>query len=128
MEQNLNNPPYQNAYEDELEIDWMGIISKLLKHWKQIVLIGFIFGCLGVGSALMMKRTYSVSMTLSPEVSGRSSSSLSSITSMLGLGGGSASSGADAMNITLFPEICHSTPFLVSLLDVPLTSYVSEKQ
>ena len=128
MEQNLNNPPYQNAYEDELEIDWMGIISKLLKHWKQIVLIGFIFGCLGVGSALLMKRTYSVSMTLSPEVSGRSSSSLSSITSMLGLGGGSASSGADAMNITLFPEICHSTPFLVSLLDVPLTSYVSEKQ
>ena len=43
--QNTNNYYYQ---EDELEIDWMGILTKLLKHWKQIVLIGFIFGCLGI--------------------------------------------------------------------------------
>ena len=56
MEENLNTDPvYQ---DDELEIDWMGIFTKLLKHWKQIILIGFIFGCLGVASALMMKRTY----------------------------------------------------------------------
>lgn len=125
MEENLNTTPvYQ---DDELEIDWMGILSKLLKHWKQIVLIGFIFGCLGVVSALMMKRQYNVTMTLAPETQGRASSSLSSITSMLGMGG-AVSSGPDAMNITLFPEICQSTPFLASLLDVPLTSYVSEKQ
>ncbi|MBO4624427.1 MAG: hypothetical protein J5646_02925 [Bacteroidales bacterium] len=125
MEELQNN---NNIYQDdELEIDWMGILSKLLKHWKQIVLIGFVFGCLGVVSALMMKRQYNVTMTLAPETQGRASSSLSSITSMLGMGG-AVSSGPDAMNITLFPEICQSTPFLVSLLDVPLTSYVSEKQ
>lgn len=127
MEENQNNNVYQDNY-DELEIDWMGILTKLLKHWKQIVLISFVFGCLGVVSALMMKRSYNVSVTLSPEVQGRSSGSLSSITSMLGLGSGLSSSGSDAMNITLFPEICRSTPFLASLLDVPLTSYVSEKQ
>lgn len=127
MEENQNNNVYQDNY-DELEIDWMGILTKLLKHWKQIVLISFVFGCLGVVSALMMKRSYNVSVTLSPEVQGRSSSSISSITSMLGLGSGLSSSGSDAMNITLFPEICRSTPFLASLLDVPLTSYVSEKQ
>jgi uncharacterized protein involved in exopolysaccharide biosynthesis len=125
MEEVQNNNNYYQ--DDELEIDWMGILSKLLKHWKQIVLIGFIFGCLGIVSALMMKRQYNVTMTLAPESQGRASSSLSSITSMLGMGG-TISSGPDAMNISLFPEICQSTPFLVSLLDVPLTSYVSEKQ
>lgn len=126
MEENLNTAPvYQ---DDELEIDWMGIFTKLLKHWKQIILIGFIFGCLGVASALMMKRTYNVSMTLAPELQSRSSSSLSSLSSMLGLGGATLGSGTDAMNITLFPEICSSTPFLAALLDVPLSSYVSPKQ
>ncbi len=126
MEENLNTTPvYQ---DDELEIDWMGILSKLLKHWKQIVLIGFIFGCLGIASALMMTRQYNVTMTLAPELQGRTNSSLSSITSMLGMGAATLSSSPDAMNISLFPEICQSTPFLASLLDVPLTSYVSPKQ
>lgn len=125
MEEYQNNNNYYQ--EDELEIDWMGILSKILKHWKQILLISFIFGCLGIASALLMKRHYSVTVTLAPETQGRTSSSLSSITSMLGMGS-AATSGPDAMNITLFPEICQSTPFLVSLLDVPLSSYVSEKQ
>lgn len=128
MEENLNNPPYQESYDDEFEIDWMGILTKLLKHWKQIILIGFIFGCLGVVSALLMKRTYNVTMTLAPELQSRSSSSLSSLTNMLGLGGATLGNTTDAMNITLFPEISHSTPFLAALLDVPLTSYVSPKQ
>lgn len=127
MEENLNTAPiYQES--DELEIDWMGIFTKLLKHWKQIVLIGFIFGCLGIASALMMKRQYSVQMTLAPELQNRNTSSLSSLTNMLGLGGMNMGISTDAMNITLFPEICSSTPFLAALLDVPLTSYVSEKQ
>ena len=128
MEEYQNNNPAVQEFSDELEIDWMGILSKLLKHWKQIFLISFIFGVLGIVSALNMTRKYNVTMTLAPEVANRTSSSLSSITSMLGLGGASVGSTTDAMNITLFPEICHSTPFLAALLDVPLTSYVSEKQ
>ena len=128
MEENLNNPPYQESYDDELEIDWMGIVTKLLKHWKQIVLIGFIFGCLGIVSALLMKRQYMVTMTLAPELQNRSSSSLANLTNMLGMGTATMGVSTDAMNITLFPEISHSTPFLAALLDVPLSSYVSDKQ
>ena len=128
MEEYQNNNPVAQEVSDELEIDWMGILTKLLKHWKQIFLISFIFGVLGIVSALNMTRKYNVTLTLAPEVANRTSSSLSSITSMLGLSGASLSSTTDAMNITLFPEICHSTPFLAALLDVPLTSYVSDKQ
>ena len=128
MEELQNNVPAIAQDTDELEIDWIGIFSKLLKHWKQIFLISFIFGVLGIVSALTMTRKYNVTMTLAPEIANRTNSSLSSITSMLGLNGVALNPGTDAMSITLFPEICHSTPFLAALLDVPLTSYVSEKQ
>lgn len=36
-------------------------------------------------------------------------------------------SSSDALNITLFPDICSSTPFLTQLFDVQLTPYVSPK-
>ncbi len=112
---------------DELQIDWMGIVSKVLKKWKQIFIISFIFGVLGIVSALVMTRQWGVTLTLAPEIQSRSSSSLSSLTSMLGLSPMQMGPTTDAMNITLFPEICKSTPFLTALLDVPLTSYVSEE-
>ncbi len=129
MAEYLDNQPqnYEDA-DDGLDIDLMAILAKLLKKWKQIVLIGFIFGCLGVVSALMMKRQYSVTLTLAPELASRGSGNLSSITSMLGLGNVSMGTTTDAMSIALFPEICNSTPFLASLFDVPLSTYVSPQQ
>ena len=129
MEERMNNIPQVQEEYDSLQIDWMGILTKLLKHWKQIFVICFVFGVLGICSALTMKRVYSVTLTLAPELQNRGSNSLSNLASMLG--GSSAlqlSSTTDAMNIMLFPEICKSTPFLASLLDVPLESYVSDKQ
>lgn len=128
MEEYQNNNPDFQENQDEFLIDWMDIFARLLKHWKQIFLICFIFCVLGIVSALLMTRRYNVSMTLAPEIANRNSSNLTTITNMLGLGGASLNTTTDAMNITLFPEICKSTPFLAALLDVPLTSYVSEKQ
>ena len=82
MEENLNPAPVPQApvyQDDEFEIDWMGIFTRLLKHWKQIILIGFIFSCIGVASALTMKRKYNVTMTLAPELQSRNSSNLSNM-------------------------------------------------
>ncbi len=124
----MNNTPQVQEDYDGFQIDWMGIFTKLLKHWKQIFVICFVFGVLGIFSALSMKRIYTVSLTLAPELQNRNSS-LSSLASMLG--GNAAlqlSANTDAMNIMLFPEICKSTPFLAALLDVPLESYVFDKQ
>ena len=104
---NMNNAP-QVQEDDELMIDWTGILSKLLKHWKQIVLIGFIFGAIGIVSALTMKRIYNVTLTLAPEIQSRGSGSLSSMAAMLGIGGMQMSPSTDAMNITLFPDTAYS--------------------
>ena len=114
--------------DDEVTIDILGLFRKVLKRWKLILLVTLIFSALGVAYALKMKRTYTVTMTLAPELQNRSSSSLSTLASMLGAGGMALNSTPDALNITLFPEISSSTPFLCSLLEVPVTPYVSKKQ
>lgn len=129
MEEYMNNTPQVQEDNEGFQTDLMEILAKLLKRWKQIFVICFIFGVMGIFSALTMKRQYMVSLTLAPELQNRGNSSLSNLASMLG--GNSAlqlTSNTDAMNVMLFPEICKSTPFLVNLLDVPLESYVSEKQ
>ena len=91
--------------EEGSVIDWSGILAKLLKRWKFIILVSFIFGCLGLTAALLLKRYYRVTVTLAPELQKRSTS-INNITSMLGLGNISLDNNSDAMSITLFPEIC----------------------
>ncbi len=120
------NKVIQQQPEDEMSIDWMGILKKILKRWKFIFLVTFIFSVLGVTYALMMKRTYTVTMTLAPELQNRSGGSLSALASMLG-GNMNLNSTPDALNITMFPQISSSNPFLCSLLEVPVTPYVPKK-
>jgi len=76
--------------------------------------------------ALKAQRKYQVTVTLAPEMQSRTSTTLTALTTMLN-GGARLSTSPDALNITLFPEISASTPFLCSLLEVPVTPYVSQE-
>lgn len=121
----------QNAAQqpvEEEDFDWMGMLSKLMKKWKFIAMVSFAFAVLGVGVALIQKRAYTVTATLAPEVKGKSGGgSLGGIASMLGVGGVDLTNTTDALNISLFPEISSSTPFIVGLFDVVVTPHVSKK-
>ena len=120
---------FDDLSDEGLHIDWMGIIAKMLKGWKFILIFTFIFGILGIFSALTMKRQWRSTATLAPEVQQRtSSSSLNSIANMLGMGNAQLAAGTDALNISLFPDICKSTPFIVSLFDVELTRPASDEE
>lgn len=109
------------VYDDE-PIDWAKYLKLAIQNWRNIAIVTFSFAVLSVVIALSQKRQYSVSVTLAPEIQGsaRNSGSLGSIASMLGVNLGSGSSSADALNITIFPEIAKSTPFLTQLFDVEL--------
>lgn len=125
---NQPNPGYSNMYEeDEEPIDWAAYISKLLLYWKKIAIITCIFGAIGIVAALCQKREYTVAITLAPEAKSGGGGSLGGIASMLGMGNISMGSSTDALNISLFPDICSSTPFLTNLFDVKLTPYVNPK-
>lgn len=125
MAENNYQSPLYDDYEDSYEepIDWSKYIKAAIMNWRKIAIVTFCFAVLSVLIALLQKRQYEVTVTLAPEVQGttRTSSSLGSIASMFGVNLGSVSSSPDALNITMFPEIAKSTPFLTQLFDVELT-------
>ncbi len=127
MEELRNNPASEPERAEAGETGLMDIFIKLLIHWKQILLVVVIFAAIGVVAALRMSRYWSVSVTLAPESQSQSSGSLGSLALMRRFTNIPMAGTTDAMDVTIFPDICASTPFLAALLDVPLTSYVSDE-
>lgn len=126
MEENKHytNPEYRPATEDddELQIDWMGILRQVLAIRKKLYKAAAVGVVLGILIALGTPKQYTVSITLSPEMG--SSKSVSGPASMVAsfLGGSIGSDSPDALNATLTPDIVASTPFLLELFDARVVS------
>lgn len=124
---NYNTAP-QNIEEEESSIDWAGMIAKLMKCKKFLIIWTVVFAVLGVAFALMKKHTYTATVTLAPEIAANNrTGGLSGIASMLGMGGAQLQNTSDALNITLFPEMVASTPFITDLFDIQVQEYVSKE-
>lgn len=126
MEENKHytNPEYRPATEDddELQIDWMGILRQVLAIRKTLYKAAAVGVVLGILIALGTPKQYTVSITLSPEMgSSKSGSGLASIPASF-LGGSIGSDSPDALNATLTPDIVTSTPFLMELFDARVVS------
>lgn len=104
--------------EEELEIDLMEYVRKIWAARKLLLKVAGIAAIVGIVVAFSIPKQYSVRVVLSPEASkmGRTSSSLASMASMLGLGG-SMGNDANALNLTMTNEIISSTPFVLELFD-----------
>lgn len=101
------------------EIDYKEYLVKLWASRRFIMKATGVFVVLGLICAFMMTRKYTTTVTLVPELGKSSSgSSLSSLTSMLGLGDAMAGSTADAYNVMVYPEVVASTPFVTRLFDI----------
>jgi len=126
MEENKHytNPEYRPATEDddELQIDWMGILRQVLAIRKKLYKAAAVGVVLGILIALGTPKQYTVSITLSPEMgSSKSGSGLASMAASF-LGGSIGSDSPDALNATLTPDIVTSTPFLMELFDARVVS------
>lgn len=126
MEENKHytNPEYRPATEDddELQIDWMGILRQVLAIRKTLYKAAAVGVVLGILIALGTPKQYTVSITLSPEMgSSKSGSGLASMAASF-LGGSIGSDSPDALNATLAPDIVASTPFLLELFDARVVS------
>lgn len=113
MEQQTNsNRPIKESKEEELDL--LEIIQFLLRHRKTIyksVGASIVFALI---VAFSLPKEYTVSVTLSPESGKTGGNSLMGMASMLGLGNTTIAD-ADALNVSLFPEIIASTPFALEL-------------
>ena len=116
QENNINNQPYQ--YEDEQEIDIMELISKLWKKRAMIIKWCIAGAVIGLVAGFSIPKTYTASVTLAPESQQKTSSSVSSIASMMGV---NLNNSVDAISVEMFPDVVHSTPFIVELFDLPVT-------
>lgn len=109
------------------EIDYKELLAKAWAGRKLIILVTGIFIVFGLISALTMTRKYTTTVTLVPELGkSASASSLSSITSMLRLGGNISGTSADAYNVTVYPEVVASTPFVTRLFDIHVSDPENE--
>ena len=120
-----NLPPPQE--EDEMEIDLMEYARKLWAARKLLIKVAGIAIIVGIVIALTTPKQYTVSVTLAPESSKSGGGGLSGIASMLGVGGFNMGSDADALNVTLYPDIVSSTPFILDLMDTPVST-IDEEQ
>lgn len=117
--------------KDEMEIDLMEILRKVIAIRKTLykaVGIGLIIGII---VALSVPKKYTVEVTLSPEMgNSKSNGGLASMAaSFLGAGVSMSGDVSDALNASLSPDIVSSTPFLLELLsmNVPVDGEESEK-
>ena len=106
---------------EESSIDWQDLLSKAWKGKKFIITVTVVFMFLGLISAFTMTRIYTSKVTLVPELGKSTSSSLSSLSNMLGLGGMTMGSSADAYHVTVYPEVVASTPFVAKMFDMRVT-------
>lgn len=125
MEKQYTQPEHQpaTAEDDELQIDWMGILRQIIAIRKTLYKAAGVGLVIGILIALGIPKQYTVSVTLSPEVSGGNSGS-SGLAGMAAsfLGANVGSNSPDALNATLAPDIVSSTPFLLELLDARVVS------
>ena len=128
MEKNKNyTSPTPETENDELEIDWMDILRKIIAIRKTLYKAAGIGLVLGIIIALSTPKQYTVSVTLAPEMGSDSKS------------GGLASLASSFLGGALSSEIVASTPFLLELfdtrvqtldgeLDTTLAAYLDEQQ
>lgn len=136
---NYQHPDVQDPENDELEIDWMEILRKIIAIRKTLYKAAGVGVVLGIIIALSIPKQYTVTVTLSPEMGGdKAGGGLASL-SFSFLGGAATSNSPDALNATLAPDIVTSTPFILELfntrvqtldneLDTTLVTYLEEEK
>ena len=121
-ENQINNTPY---IDDEPEIDIMELISKLWKKRSMIIKWCIAGAIIGLVIGFSIPKTYTSSVTFAPETQQKTNSSVSSIASMMGV---NLNNSVDAISVEMYPDIVHSTPFIVELFDLPVTFKYKDEQ
>ena len=125
-DKNYTNNTERPREDEELEIDLMEYVRKLWAARKMLLKVAGIGAIVGVIIALSIPKQYTVEVTLSPESGKSGGGSLSGMAAMLGIGGMSLGSEADALNVSLFPDIVASTPFILELFNAHVTTLDGE--
>ena len=109
--------------DEELEIDLMAILRKVIGIRKKIYKAAGIGLIIGVIVAISIPKQYTVEVTLSPEMGNNKEGGLSGLAASFLGSGVTMGDGTDALNASLSADIVSSTPFLLELsaMEIPVT-------
>ncbi len=128
---------YNNHNDEELEIDLMDLLRKVIGIRKKIYKAAGIGLIIGVIVAISIPKQYTVEVTLSPEMGNNKGGGSSGLAASFLGSGVSMGDGTDALNASLSADIVSSTPFLLELSnmkvpvsgseEISLSSYLDEE-
>ena len=128
---------YNNHNDEELEIDLMDLLRKVIGIRKKIYKAAGIGLIIGVIVAISIPKQYTVEVTLSPEMGNSKGGGLSGLAASFLGSGVTMGDGTDALNASLSADIVSSTPFLLELSnmkvpvsgseEISLSSYLDEE-
>ena len=104
-------------YMEEEEIDIMEYVVKLWKKRSMIIKWCCVGAVIGLVVGFSIPKTYKAGAMLAPETEQKMGSGVSSIASMMGV---SLDNSVDAISVDMFPDVVHSTPFIVDLFELPI--------
>ena len=112
-----------NHVDEEIEIDLMDLLRKVIGVRKKIYKAAGIGLIIGVIVAISIPKQYTVEVTLSPEMGNDKAGGLSGLAASFLGSGVTMGDGTDALNASLSADIVSSTPFLLELsaMDIPVT-------
>lgn len=104
---------------DEMEIDLMDILRKIIGIRKTLYKATGIGLIIGIIVALSIPKQYTVQVTLSPEMgNSKGNNGLAGLAASFLGSGATVGDGMDALNASLSSDIVSSTPFLLELLEI----------
>ena len=114
---------HNNHNDDELEIDLMDLLRKVIGIRKKIYKAAGIGLVIGVIVAISIPKQYTVEVTLSPEMGNSKGGGLSGLAASFLGSGVTMGDGTDALNASLSADIVSSTPFLLELsaMEIPIS-------
>ena len=128
---------HNNHNDEEIEIDLMDLLRKVIGIRKKIYKAAGIGLVIGVIVAISIPKQYTVEVTLSPEMGNNKGGGLSGLAASFLGSGVSMGDGTDALNASLSADIVSSTPFLLELSnmkvpvsgseEISLSSYLDEE-
>ena len=128
---------HNNHNDEEIEIDLMDLLRKVIGIRKKIYKAAGIGLIIGIIVAISIPKQYTVEVTLSPEMGSNKGGGLSGLAASFLGSGVSMGDGTDALNASLSADIVSSTPFLLELSnmkvpvsgseEISLSSYLNEE-
>ena len=112
-----------NHTDEEIEFDLIDILRKIIAIRKAIYKTAGIGLLIGIVVAISIPKRYTVTVTLSPEMSSNKNGGLSGLAASFLGSGVTMGDGIDALNASLSADIVSSTPFLLELyaMKIPMS-------